>query len=91
MVRDVPGVLRVDSELLTDEQLAKSVKEAIARDPLAAAAHIQVSADAGVVDITGEAPDRATLRRIDSLTQQVEGAQVVHNMVVVPPRSAATA
>jgi osmotically-inducible protein OsmY len=91
LVRDVPGVLRVDPELVTNEQLAKSVREAIARDPVAAAARIDVSVQSGVVDITGQAPDRAAVRRIDAVTQQVEGAQVVHNMVVVPPRSAAMA
>jgi osmotically-inducible protein OsmY len=91
LVRDIPGVLRLDLELVTDEQLAQSIRDAIARDPVAAAARTHVSVQSGIVDITGEAPDRAAVRRIDALTQQVEGAQVVHNMVVVPPRSAATA
>ena len=82
-VRAVPGVLAVDSHLTTDDQLAQAVKDAIARDSAAKAATVDVIARSGVVDITGVAPDRPTVRRIDAVTQGIEGAQVVHNMVVV--------
>ena len=91
MVRSIPGVLRVELDLVTDDQLAQAIRDAIGRDAVAAAARINVTARSGVVDITGEAPNRATVRRIETLTQQVDGAQVVHNMVVVHPRFAATA
>lgn len=87
-VRGVPGVLRLDAELPTDDQLAQAVRDALRRDPTTSAVQAHVSVRSGVVDITGEAPDRATVRRIDAVTQQVEGPQVIHNMVVVRPTSA---
>ncbi len=90
-VRAVPGVQRLDSEITSDDQLAQTVREALARDTAAASARLEVAVNGGVVDVTGEAPDRTTLRRIDSVLQQVEGVQVVHNMVVVPPRKPAPA
>ena len=90
-VRGVAGVLAVDSRLMTDDQLAQAVKDAIARDSAASAATVNVTARSGVVDITGVAPDRTTLRRIDAVTQGIEGAQVVHNMVVVPAGTARAA
>lgn len=82
-IREVPGVLGLDSDLTSDDQLAQAVRDAIARDPATSAAQVDVVARSGVVDITGIAPDRATVRRIDSVTQQVEGPQVIHNMVTV--------
>ncbi len=82
-VRAVPGVLVVNSHLMTDDQLAEIVNDAISRDSVAKAATVHVIARSGVVDITGVAPDRTTVRRIDAVTQGIDGAQVVHNMVVV--------
>lgn len=90
-VRAVRGVLAVDSHLMTDDQLAQAVKDAIARDSVARAATVQVIARSGVVDITGVAPDRPTVRRIDAVTQGIGGAQVVHNMVVVRAETARAA
>jgi osmotically-inducible protein OsmY len=81
LVRSIPGVLQVDLKLLTDEELARAVSDAIAKDPTTAAARIQVSARAGTVDITGEVPDRLTARRIDGLAIRVPGVLVVHNLV----------
>jgi osmotically-inducible protein OsmY len=87
-IRNVPGVLRLDTDITSDDQLEQAVRDAIMRDQTLAGAHIDVTVRSGVVDITGEAPDRATLRRIDTITQQIEGVEVVHNMVVVPPKTA---
>jgi osmotically-inducible protein OsmY len=87
-IRSVPGVSRLDTEITSDDQLEQAVRDAIMRDPSVAVAHIDVTVHGGVVDITGEAPDRATVRRIDAIMQQIEGAEVVHNMVVVPPKTA---
>lgn len=91
VVRNVPGVVQVQSQLTTDDQLAQAVKAALARDPGTGSAPIDVSVRSGIVDITGEVPDRATVRRIDQVMQNVDGAQVVHNMVVVRPGSASAA
>jgi osmotically-inducible protein OsmY len=83
LASSVPGVTQVDAKLVTDADLAKAVSEAIRRDPAASAAKVQVSAHHGTVDITGEAPNRATARAIDRVAGQVAGAQVVHNMVTI--------
>jgi osmotically-inducible protein OsmY len=91
LVRSVPEVLKLDVDLVTDDGLARAVTDAIARDPVASAASVQVSAHHGTVDITGEAPDRATARAIERVAGQVPGVQVVHNMVAVRRPAAATA
>src|SRR5438128_1018940 len=83
LIRSVPGVQQIDRRLITDEELAGAVTEAIRRDPAAAAAQVQVSAHDGTVDITGEAPDRATVRAIERVAGQVPGVQVLHNVVAV--------
>jgi osmotically-inducible protein OsmY len=80
-VRSVRGVLSLDLRLRNDEELANAVREALARDPSTASAAVQVSARSGVVDISGEVPDRATVRRIDAITRDMDGVLVVHNMV----------
>jgi len=83
LIRSVPGVQQIDRRLITDEDLARAVTEAIQRDRAAAAAQVQVSAHDGTVDITGEAPDRATVRAIERVAGQVPGVQVLHNVVAV--------
>ena len=88
-VRGVPGVLQPDLLLITDDGLAGAVRDAIARDSSTASARVHVTAHSGVVDITGEAPDRATARRIDAVARQVAGVQAVHNMVGIRPAEAA--
>ena len=91
IARSVPGVLQVDRKLVTDADLARAVTEAIARDPAASAARVEVNAHYGTVDITGEAPDRATVRAIERVVSQVPGVQVLHNVVGVRRPTAATA
>ena len=88
LLRFVPGVLSVDLQLWTDEQLARRVEEALVRDPATARAQVQVTARLGVIDITGEAPDRSAMKRIDAVARQIDGVQVIHNMVAVRPAQA---
>ncbi|HEX9094675.1 MAG TPA: BON domain-containing protein [Candidatus Dormibacteraeota bacterium] len=83
IVRSVPSVLQVDRKLVTDADLARAVAAAIARDPAASAAAVNVIAHYGTVDITGEAPDRATARAVERVAGQVPGVQALHNMVGV--------
>ena len=83
LVRSVPGVLQVQRELVGDDDLARAVGEAIRHDATTSAAQVQVTARGGTVDISGEAPDRSTLRRIESVARQVPGVAVVHNTVAV--------
>jgi osmotically-inducible protein OsmY len=91
IARSVPGVLQVDRKLVTDADLARAVSEAIARSPAASRARVDVNAHDGTVEITGEAPDRATVQAIESLVSQVPGVQVLHNVVGVRRPTAATA
>ena len=81
LVRSVPGVLQIERNVITDDDLARMVTEAIRRDAAASAAQAQVKAHDGTVDITGEAPDRVTARAVERVAAQVPGVQVVHNMV----------
>jgi osmotically-inducible protein OsmY len=83
LVRSIPEVLKLDLELVTDDGLAQAVTEAIARDPAASAATVNVNAHYGTVDITGEAPDRATAQAVERVAGQVPGVQVLHNMVAI--------
>lgn len=89
-VRSVPEVAQLDIDLVTDDGLARRVREALTRDLSTAAARVQVSAHFGTVDISGEVPDGATARAIDRVAGQVPDVQVLHNMVSIG-RSAATA
>ena len=91
VIRSVPGVMQVDRKLITDDDMARAVTGAIRSDPASRAAEVQVSAHHGTVDITGVAPDRAAVRRIESVASQVPGVQVVHNMVAVARPTVATA
>jgi osmotically-inducible protein OsmY len=91
LIRSVPGVLQIDRKLITDDDLSSGVTEAIRRDTVASAARVQVKAHDGTVDITGEAPNRATARAVERVAGQVPGVQVVHNTVAVTKQAVATA
>jgi osmotically-inducible protein OsmY len=83
VIRSVPGVLQVDRKLITDDDLARAVTDAIRSDPALRGAEVQVSGEHGTADITGVVPDPAAARRIESVASQVPGVQVVHNMVSI--------
>jgi osmotically-inducible protein OsmY/sporulation protein YlmC with PRC-barrel domain len=83
LIRSVPGVLQIERHLITDDDLARAVTEAIRRDAVASAAQVQVNAHQGTVDITGEAPDRVAARAVERVAAQVPGVQVLHGMVAV--------
>ena len=91
VIRSVPGVMQVDRKLITDDEMARAVTDAIRSDPASRVVEVQVSAHHGAVDITGLAPDRAAVRRIESVASQVPGVQVVHNTVAVRRPTVATA
>jgi osmotically-inducible protein OsmY len=91
LVRSIPEALKLDLDLVTDDGLARAVSEAIARDPAASAAIVNVNTHYGSVEITGQAPDRVTARAIETVAGKVPGVQVVHNMVAVSRPASATA
>jgi len=82
-VRSVPEVAELDLGLVTDDGLARAVRESLAGDPATSAARVHVTAHFGTVDITGDVPDRTTARAIDRVAGQVSGVQVLHNMVAI--------
>jgi osmotically-inducible protein OsmY len=83
ILRNIPGILELDLALLTDADLARAIQDALARDPQTGSAQVEVTARTGIVDITGQAPDLPTARRIETVARQVDGVEVVHNMVTV--------
>jgi osmotically-inducible protein OsmY len=83
LAQSVPGVLRVESSVVRDDELAAAVRDALTRDPGTSAARVQVSSRFGTLQILGEAPDRATARRIEAVASRLPGVQAVHNMVAV--------
>jgi osmotically-inducible protein OsmY len=76
----VPGVLHVEREVVSDDDLAQAVSQAIARDPATAAARVQVRSRLGRVEIEGSAPDPKTVQAIEGVAIRVPGVQVVHNL-----------
>jgi len=79
----IRGILELDVDLLTDADLARAIQDALAHDQLTAQAQVDVTARTGIVDITGAAPDLPTARRIETVAREVDGVEVVHNMVTV--------
>jgi osmotically-inducible protein OsmY len=82
--------MQVDRKLITDDDMARAVTDAIRSEPGTRSADVRVSAHHGTVDITGVAPDPAANRRIESVASQVPGVQVVHNMVSIRRAAPAT-
>ncbi|MDQ6714122.1 MAG: BON domain-containing protein [Candidatus Dormibacteraeota bacterium] len=85
IIRSVPSVMQVDRKLITDDDMARALTDAIRSDPGTRAADVQVSAHHGTVDISGIAPDPATARMIESVASRAPGVQVVHNTVTIRP------
>jgi osmotically-inducible protein OsmY len=91
IIRSVPGVIQVNRKLVTDDDMARAVADALRSDPATRPAQLQVIAHHGTVDISGVAPDPATSRKIESVASQVPGVAVIHNMVAVRRPTKATA
>src|SRR5262249_44516284 len=54
VARDVPGVLRVENRIVSDDEIRAAVGEALARDPRTSGADVRIAADHGVLTLTGE-------------------------------------
>lgn len=87
--RAVRGVLQLELQLVTDDELTAAVGDALKRDPSTATARVQVIARSGIVEIAGEVPDRSAARRIEAVARQVAGVQAVRNAVAIRPATAA--
>jgi osmotically-inducible protein OsmY len=79
----VPGVLQVEQQIVSDDDLARAVSQAIGQDPATAAALVQVRSRFGRVEVGGSAPDARTVRAIEALAIRVPGVQAVHNLTMV--------
>lgn len=78
-----PGVLQVDQQIVSDDDLARAVSQAIGQEPATAAARVHVRSRFGRVEIGGSAPDPQTVRAIEDVAIRVPGVQAVHNLTMV--------
>lgn len=83
LARSVSGVIRLESDVANDEDLAQAVKQAIDRALGPAAAALRVRSGLGRVEVVGELADQAAMRAIDDAVSQVPGVLVVHNLTEV--------
>lgn len=83
IARSVPGVIRLESNIVNDEDLAQTVKQAIDRALGPAAAAVRVRSRLGRVEVVGELTDLAAMRAIDDAVSHVPGVLVVHNLTEV--------
>jgi len=79
----VPGVLAVEQQIVSDDDLAQAVSRAIGQDPTTAAARVQVRSRFGRVEIGGLAADPKTVHAIEDVAIRVAGVQAVHNLTTV--------
>lgn len=67
----------------SDDAIARSVRWALAREPVAAA-DVTASVEQHVVTLSGEVPDRAALQRLRHRVERIRGVHFVHNQLRVP-------
>ena len=79
----VPGVLRVERQIISDDDLSEALSRAIGQDPATTAARVHVRSRFGRVEIGGFAPDPKTVQAIEDVAIRVPGVQAVHNMTTV--------
>jgi osmotically-inducible protein OsmY len=82
------GVLGVKHQLILDDELEKAIKQALAADPLATTANIQVGVTLGMVSLTGVAPSPEVARAAEAAASRVPGVLAVRNFIVVGAKSA---
>jgi hyperosmotically inducible protein len=75
------------SQVLADTGITASVKAALAADPTLSVLKIEVDTEAGVVSLTGPAPDERARERAAVLAAAPPGVVGVDNRLVVSPPS----
>jgi len=83
VAQSVPGVLGLESSITADEDLAQAVRQALNQNPATSSSHIQVRSRFGIVEIAGEAPDSATVRKIEEVASRIPGVLSVRNGTIV--------
>lgn len=83
VARSVSGVVRLESDIVNDEDLAQAVKQAIDRALGPAAGAVRVRSRLGRLEVVGELADLGAMRAIDDAVSQVPGVLVVHNLTEV--------
>jgi hypothetical protein len=77
------GVPSVKHEFIYDEDLEKAINQALAADPLAAIASVQVGVTLGVVSLIGVGPSRDASEAAEAAALRVPGVLTVRNFIVV--------
>ena len=72
---------------LADTGITASVKTALAADPTLSVLKVEVETEAGVVSLTGPAPDEKARERAAVLAAEPPGVVRVDNRLVVSPQS----
>lgn len=92
LLRRVPGVVRVENELVADTEVVRSVADTLAADPELAPLCLRVDARDGVATLSGDLP-RAELeqRALDVARRAPLVRDVVSQLTVRPPERPPTA
>ncbi|MGQ0530674.1 MAG: BON domain-containing protein [Panacagrimonas sp.] len=70
-------------EYVTDSALTAKVKTALIAETKLESMKIEVESTQGVVTLSGEVPDKASVKLADSIVAKVEGVKDVHNKLRV--------
>ncbi|HEY6132990.1 MAG TPA: BON domain-containing protein [Rubrivivax sp.] len=88
VARDGAAVGERVAGALDDAGITAAVKTALAADPALSAVKIEVDTDAGVVSLSGPAPDERSRERAAVIAAAPEGVVRVDNRLVVTPTTA---
>lgn len=70
-------------DYITDSALTAKVKTALIAETKLESIKIEVESTQGVVTLSGEVPDKASVKLADSIVAKVEGVKDVHNKLKV--------
>jgi osmotically-inducible protein OsmY len=89
LVSFIPGVVQVDNEIVSDDQVVREVADALASDPLTAPYVLRLTARYGEVEISGEVTSGEAEVRAVELARSVPIVNGVRSEIsIVRPRAA---
>jgi osmotically-inducible protein OsmY len=81
---DIPGVLRVENEIMTDGELVSAVTQAFAREPLLRGQRLSVHAEHGEVYLSGRVTSPEIRVAAEQIAAKVPRVRAVANEVLAP-------